>query len=79
MILFFVVRELVPNWKGDDGRTLATGISLHELFFGACLLELWGEPCQLWQQFVHDPQLRCKIIFVNMECEVSADEACDKV
>lgn len=78
-MILFLLGNYYHLRKEGMGRTLATGISLHELFFGACLLELWGEPCQLWQQFVHDPQLGSKIIFVNMECEVSADEACNKV
>ena len=54
--------------RGDNGaRTFSTGIGLHKLILRTCFGELWGKPCELWEDFVHKPDLGGKRVAMDVE------------
>lgn len=55
--------------------TLATRIGLHEFVAGAGLLELRGQPGQLRQRLVDQPDLGGQVVLVQVQRQVAADEA----
>lgn len=52
--------------------TRSTRISLDETFLRTSLAELGGEPCELWQNFVDDAQVRGEVVLVNVKGEEAA-------
>lgn len=64
--------DLLRNWSPP---TFAAGVRLHKLLLGAGLFELRGQPGQLRQDLVHQANLGGKIVLVNIECQMAADEA----
>ena len=60
----------------QEKRTLACRIRLHELVRRAGFRELRGEPCQLRQDLVHQPDLAGEVVLVDVQGEKAADVAC---
>jgi hypothetical protein len=66
-----------PSSVGEIGAppTFTAGVGLDKFLLGAGLLELGSQPSQLRQDFVDQTDLGGKVVLVNVESQMAADEA----
>ena len=61
--------------KGDVPLTFSTGIRLDELFLGTGFFEFGGQPGQLRQDLIDQTNFRGKVVLVEVQGKVAADES----